>query len=106
MRKGGTSHDNVLNRFAAHLSKHKTSLIIRHHSVTSEEPDDLFKYMMQLCAYHLEVQPLTSGRSGSVSGEVGCIHSMFTTSYDLFDQIALHAGLSLFETDIRTSTYR
>ncbi|KAF8240221.1 hypothetical protein L208DRAFT_1449553 [Tricholoma matsutake] len=46
------------------------TLIIRHHNVTPGEPDDLFRHLLQLCAYHMDVRSLSSGRSGSISGEV------------------------------------
>ncbi|KAF5359008.1 hypothetical protein D9758_004871 [Tetrapyrgos nigripes] len=58
-------------------AKKKATLLIRHH-LTSEEPDDLFRLLYQICTYHVDVRPLSSGRSGAVSGEV-----------------ALHAGPSL-----------
>ncbi|TFK37565.1 hypothetical protein BDQ12DRAFT_607492 [Crucibulum laeve] len=50
------------------------TLIIRHHIVTPGEPDDMFRYLLQICTYRLEVQPLSSGRSGTVSGEIA-LHS-------------------------------
>jgi hypothetical protein len=46
------------------------SLIIRHHVVTPTEPDDLLRQLLQICTYHMDVRPLSSGRSGAVSGEV------------------------------------
>lgn len=46
------------------------SLVIRHHLLFPEEPDDLFRLLYQLCASYIEVRPLASGRSGAVSGEV------------------------------------
>ncbi|KAG5641093.1 hypothetical protein DXG03_006038 [Asterophora parasitica] len=50
--------------------KANATLIIRHHNVTPAEPDDLFRHLLHICTYNLEVRPLLSGRSGSVSGEV------------------------------------
>ncbi|KAF9444788.1 hypothetical protein P691DRAFT_778008 [Macrolepiota fuliginosa MF-IS2] len=47
-----------------------TTLIIRHHFTLADEIDDLFRQLLQLCTYHLEVRSLASGRSGAVSGEV------------------------------------
>ena len=47
-----------------------TSLLIRHHVLTPGEPDDILRLLHQLGAYHLEVLPLSTGRSGSVSGQV------------------------------------
>ena len=49
------------------------SLIIRHHVVTPDEPDDLLRHLLQICTYHMDVRPLSSGRSGAVSGEVSII---------------------------------
>lgn len=48
------------------------TLFVRHHIVTRSEPDDLFRHLLQISNYHLEVRPLSSGRSGEVSGEVRC----------------------------------
>ncbi|KAF9006161.1 hypothetical protein BDQ17DRAFT_1399090 [Cyathus striatus] len=48
----------------------KATLFIRHHVVTPNEPDDLFRHLLQICSYHMEVRPLSTGRSGVVSGEV------------------------------------
>ncbi|KZT10582.1 uncharacterized protein LAESUDRAFT_692730 [Laetiporus sulphureus 93-53] len=60
--------------------KAKAALIIRQHNVTPGEPDELLRSLLQLCTYHLDVLPLSSGRSGSVSG-----------------QVALHAGASVVD---------
>ncbi|GLB36869.1 putative elongation complex protein 6 [Lyophyllum shimeji] len=58
--------------------KANVTLLIRHHNVTPEEPDDLFRHVLHLCTYHLEVRPLSSGRSGSVSGEIALHPGMST----------------------------
>lgn len=50
--------------------KTKTTLVIRHHIVTPDEPDGLFRRLQQMCSYHMDVRPLSSGRSGAVSGEI------------------------------------
>ncbi|KAF7295991.1 hypothetical protein MKEN_01413700 [Mycena kentingensis (nom. inval.)] len=64
--------------FAA-CRKVNATLLLRQHVLTppSTEPilDDLFRALRSMCAYHLEVLPLASGKSGTVSG-----------------QVALHAG--------------
>ncbi|KII92961.1 hypothetical protein PLICRDRAFT_155896 [Plicaturopsis crispa FD-325 SS-3] len=66
--------------------KAKASLIIRHHLVElDDEPDHLFRHLLQLCTYHMDVRPLSSGRSGAVSGEV-----------------ALHAGPSTCLPELKT----
>ncbi|KAH9858998.1 hypothetical protein C2E23DRAFT_717158 [Lenzites betulinus] len=63
-----------LTRFIRALSalcrKNNASLVIRHHITTSGERDDILRHLLQLCTYHLDVFPLSSGRSGSVSGQV------------------------------------
>ncbi|KAM5533739.1 hypothetical protein V8D89_012612 [Ganoderma adspersum] len=46
------------------------ALVLRHHIVTPGEPDELLKRLLQSCHYHVDVFPLSSGRSGSVSGQV------------------------------------
>ncbi|KDQ23538.1 hypothetical protein PLEOSDRAFT_1079575 [Pleurotus ostreatus PC15] len=50
--------------------KFGSTLLIRHHVVTPTQPDDVFRMLLQLCTYHIDVRPLASGRSGAVSGEV------------------------------------
>ncbi|KAI0745624.1 hypothetical protein C8Q76DRAFT_704213 [Earliella scabrosa] len=50
--------------------RHNSSLVVRHHITTPSEPDELFKRLVELCDYHLDIFPLSSGRSGSVSGQV------------------------------------
>ncbi|KAI0708926.1 hypothetical protein C8T65DRAFT_708448 [Cerioporus squamosus] len=54
----------------ASCRQRNASLVLRHHIVTPGEPDELFKRLLQLCNYHMDVFPLSSGRSGSVSGQV------------------------------------
>ncbi|KAF9260377.1 hypothetical protein L218DRAFT_932713 [Marasmius fiardii PR-910] len=70
-----TGHSfEVLIRFCRALRavclKTRTTLIIRHHIVTPDEPDELFRRLRQMCSYHMDVRPLSSGRSGAVSGEI------------------------------------
>ncbi|KAJ3709637.1 hypothetical protein DFJ43DRAFT_1135252 [Lentinula guzmanii] len=50
--------------------RNQATLIIRHHIVTPGELDPLFRHLNSLCTYHLDIQPLNSGRSGDVSGQV------------------------------------
>ncbi|KAI0058732.1 hypothetical protein BV25DRAFT_1810118 [Artomyces pyxidatus] len=50
--------------------KTNVALVIRHHVVVPEEPDAILRTLLQLCVHHLEVRPLSSGKSGAVSGEV------------------------------------
>lgn len=50
--------------------RENATLIIRHHLTLSDELDDLFRCLLQLSTYHLEVRSLSSGRSGAVSGEI------------------------------------
>ncbi|KAJ3765950.1 hypothetical protein FB446DRAFT_654531 [Lentinula raphanica] len=55
--------------------KNQATLVIRNHVVvTPGELDPLFRHLYSLCTYHLDVQPLTSGRSGDVSGQVALHH--------------------------------
>jgi len=60
-------------------SKANATLLIRQHVLTpsTAQPmlDDLFRALHHMCTYHMDVLPLSSGRSGAVSG-----------------QVALHAG--------------
>ncbi|KAI8992922.1 hypothetical protein BD414DRAFT_521465 [Trametes punicea] len=57
-------------KLCASCRKLNVSLIIRHHVTTPGEPDDILKHLLQLCTYHIDVFALSSGRSGSVSGQV------------------------------------
>ncbi|KAK0192691.1 hypothetical protein F5146DRAFT_1041100 [Armillaria mellea] len=54
----------------AQCIKHRATLLIRHHLVVHDKPDQLFRDLLQLATYHVDVRPLASGRSGAVSGEV------------------------------------
>ena len=46
------------------------SLVMRYHIAAPEDLDSILRTLLQLSAYHIEVLPLASGKSGSVSGEV------------------------------------
>ncbi|EED85159.1 predicted protein [Postia placenta Mad-698-R] len=51
--------------------KANAALVLRHHIVTPGEPDDLLRRLLQLCTYHMDVLPLSSGKSGSVALHAG-----------------------------------
>ncbi|KAK7012272.1 hypothetical protein R3P38DRAFT_3020421, partial [Favolaschia claudopus] len=59
---------------AAACRKANATLLIRQHVLTpsTTEPilEDLFRTLHHMCTYHMEVLPLSSGRSGAVSGQV------------------------------------
>ncbi|KAK7030716.1 hypothetical protein R3P38DRAFT_2930100 [Favolaschia claudopus] len=59
---------------AATCRKANATLLIRQHVLTpsTTEPilEDLFRTLHHMCTYHMEVLPLSSGRSGAVSGQV------------------------------------
>lgn len=67
-----------LRAFAAKCRQLNATLVIRHHIVTPGDPDELFRHLLHLCTYHLEVRALASGRSGTVSGEVALHPGMAT----------------------------
>ncbi|KAJ3898955.1 hypothetical protein F5879DRAFT_811735, partial [Lentinula edodes] len=52
--------------------KNEAVLVIRHHVLSDKEAsgDALFRSLHALCTYHMDIQPLTSGRSGVVSGQI------------------------------------
>ncbi|KAF8886262.1 hypothetical protein CPB84DRAFT_1712444 [Gymnopilus junonius] len=89
-------------RFARALrsvcTKANATLLVRHHIVTPGEPDEVFRHLLQLCTYHLEVLPLASGRSGSVSGEVA-LHPGFSAPKDGAKLIPRSAALQYRLTD-------
>ncbi|KAF9643363.1 hypothetical protein BDM02DRAFT_3181827 [Thelephora ganbajun] len=53
--------------------KSSASLLFRYHLLDREMIDSTFSLLQQLAAYRVEVRPLSSGKSGAVSGEI-CIH--------------------------------
>jgi len=53
--------------------KSSASLLFRYHILDREAIENTFSLLQQLVAYRVEVRPLSSGRSGAVSGEI-CIH--------------------------------
>ncbi|KAN0130283.1 Uncharacterized protein family UPF0405 [Lactarius tabidus] len=77
-----------ISRFAralvAYCAKSAVSLVVRYHIAAMDDLDSVLRMLLQLSAYHIEVLPLSSGKSGSVSGE-----------------IALHAGVALSGTPRR-----
>ncbi|KAF5313130.1 hypothetical protein D9619_003759 [Psilocybe cf. subviscida] len=61
--------------------KANATLVVLHHIVTPDEPDDLFRQLLQISTYHIQVKALLSGRSGAVSGEVS-LHAGFSAPAD------------------------
>jgi len=53
--------------------KYSASLLLRYHILDREVINSTFALLQQLAAYRVEVRPLSSGKSGAVSGEI-CIH--------------------------------
>ncbi|KAI0246450.1 hypothetical protein BJV78DRAFT_1135200 [Lactifluus subvellereus] len=68
----------------AKASANGVFLAVRYHIATPDDPDSILRILLQLSTYHVEVLPLSSGKSGAVSGE-----------------IALHAGAALAGTPRR-----
>lgn len=60
----------LINYTLITLNQSHASLVIRYHVVTPSEPDEILRQLLQLCTYYMDVRPLSSGRSGAVSGEV------------------------------------
>ncbi|KAJ3809974.1 hypothetical protein F5876DRAFT_10306, partial [Lentinula aff. lateritia] len=69
-----------LGRFCRALrgvcQKNHTMLLIRHHSTN----DEVFGGLHALCTYHVDVQPLASGPSAAVSGQIALHRGPNTTS--------------------------
>ncbi|KAI9571177.1 hypothetical protein HD554DRAFT_2321057 [Boletus coccyginus] len=78
--------------------KESATLLIRHHILNRSEPDPLFQHLLQLCSYHVEVRPLSSGRSGAVSGEL-CLHLGPVESKPSYPLITRSAALQYRLTD-------
>ncbi|KAI0266948.1 hypothetical protein BC834DRAFT_823004 [Gloeopeniophorella convolvens] len=72
-----------ISRFAraavALCAKDNVDLAVRHHVATPNDLDSVVRTLLQLAAYHIEVLPLLSGRSGAISGEIA-IHAGVTLS--------------------------
>lgn len=56
-------------------------LAVRYHIATLDDLDNVLRILLQLSAYHIEVLPLSSGKSGAVSGEVRRLSS--TSAYSM-----------------------
>ncbi|KLO07577.1 hypothetical protein SCHPADRAFT_932339 [Schizopora paradoxa] len=54
-------------------TKRSFSLLIRHHRTDNGQTDEFLRLYLQLAAFHLEVLPLSTGRSGAISGEVNVL---------------------------------
>jgi hypothetical protein len=52
------------------LLQNEVLLAIRYHIPAPDELDNTVRILLQLSTYHIEVLPLSSGKSGAVSGEV------------------------------------
>ncbi|KAH8831181.1 hypothetical protein DL96DRAFT_1460044 [Flagelloscypha sp. PMI_526] len=61
---------NLIRALRTICSKYRATFVIRHHILDRSEPDELFRSLLDLCSYHIEVLPLSSGRSGAVNGQI------------------------------------
>ncbi|KAH9987019.1 hypothetical protein BJV74DRAFT_843197 [Russula compacta] len=63
-----------VSRFAralvASCAKNDVFLAIRYHIVAPDDLDSILRILLQLSTYYIEVLPLSSGKSGAVSGEI------------------------------------
>ncbi|PPQ68880.1 hypothetical protein CVT24_007689 [Panaeolus cyanescens] len=78
--------------------KKNATLIILQHILNPEDPQELLRNMLQISTYHLEVRPLSSGRSGTVSGEVA-LHLGFSAPPNPVKLIPRSAALQYRLTD-------
>lgn len=60
----------VLMTNVTFTQKLNAAILIRHHVLSLDDPDEISRLLMQLCSYHIEVLPLSTGKSGAVSGQV------------------------------------
>jgi hypothetical protein len=75
--------------------KYNATLLIRHHLITPGDADDLYRHLLQISTYHMEVQPLSSGRSGTVTGEVSFRFEVkYNNNNNVAPKISLHLGMS------------
>ena len=81
----------ALSKTALFLLQGTISLVVRYHIAAPDDFDNVLRTLLQLSAYHIEVLPLSSGKSGSVSGEVRLEpHLRFFTSYNSLNVYRLH----------------
>lgn len=60
----------TLCRTPLHILQNDVFLVIRYHIAAPDDLDGVVRMLVQLSAYHIEVLPLSSGKSGAVTGEV------------------------------------
>jgi hypothetical protein len=60
----------IVYRTRQFILQNDAFLVIRYHIATPDDFDSVLRILLQLSAYHIEVLPLSSGKSGAVSGEV------------------------------------
>lgn len=65
-----TSHTDAFPR----TLQSNAALIILYHTLSAADPptSDVHRLLLETCTTHIDCRPLTSGRSGAVSGEVRC----------------------------------
>jgi hypothetical protein len=63
-------HSDHILRTHQLILQNDAFLVIRYHIATPDGLDSVLRILLQLSAYHIEVLPLSSGKSGAVSGEV------------------------------------
>jgi len=62
---------NFLRAFRSLLHKTRGSLIALYHTLSTESPiSNPHRYLLETCTAHIGCRPLSSGRSGAVSGEM------------------------------------
>ena len=64
------SYWSFLKKKTSSLLQNNVFLAIRYHIAAPDDLDNTVRILLQLSAYHVEVLPLSSGKSGAVSGEV------------------------------------
>src|SRR5712671_4503391 len=57
------------------ILKNNVFSAIRYHIASPDDLDSILRLLLQLATYHIEVLPLSSGRSGAISGEVRRVSS-------------------------------
>jgi len=60
----------TVRRTPLHIPQNDVFLVIRYHIAAPNDLDSVVRILVQLSAYHIEVLPLSSGKSGAVTGEV------------------------------------
>jgi len=68
-------------------SKRRYALLIRHNKLGDDRTDELLRLYLQLSAIHLEALPLSTGRSGAITGEINVLKGSSLVESDIWEAL-------------------